>query len=178
MGEGQPALPTAPPASRAHLPLTTPPSPAWRRRVPRKPRALCHPHPRQQPARGQNPQRRLPLGRCSPVLGPDAQQVTPSVRPRGPGRALGLLRPVHEARSPPVEAREGPVGRAHGRRAAALPRGRRCPPCHSQPPFIDSPHMPLSIVTQSHCPASRAACPASSSCSHSSCPRYQLEFSF
>lgn len=149
------------------------PRPAHRAPGPRL-RPACPPHaprPRQRPARRQHQQQRLALRRRSPVLGPDAQQVTPSVRPRGPGRALGLLRAVDGARSPPVEAREGPAGRAHGRSPAALPRGRRCPPCHSPPPFIDAPHMPLSIVTLPGPP--RAACPASSSCY-----RCQLESTF
>lgn len=58
----------------------------------------------------------------SPVLRPDAQQVAPPVGPGSPGRALRLLRPLDAARSPPVEASEGPAGRSHGdSRAAAAP---------------------------------------------------------
>lgn len=58
----------------------------------------------------------------SPVLRPDAQQVAPPVGPGSPGRVLRLLRPLDAARSPPVEASEGPAGRTHGgSRAAAAP---------------------------------------------------------
>lgn len=58
----------------------------------------------------------------SPVLGADAQQVAAPVGPGGPGRVLGLLRPLDAVRSPPGEAGEGPAGRAHGGgRATAAP---------------------------------------------------------